>query len=170
MQLNTFQKNFLFTLASLSIICGIVCGGYFGYTYLKEKREAARVLDIELRVRRIMEYSICGKLSDTEKDRLERVKLNPTETKNVLVRIHKERANFWSSTIDEISKKRDYLNQSGGASRYWDYHAAITRFENDTSEAEDQMLSYLRAAEKIEHHDPSQPLELPKKTNNSTKA
>lgn len=163
MQLNAFQKNFIFTLVSLLIITSIAGGSYYGYIQIKEKREAARIADIERRVKMVMSMSICGTLSDTEKDRLERVKLNPDETKTVLALIHHERANFWSQKITEYKDREDYLNQSGGSSRYWDYNAAIEQLHKDKSTAIEQMLSYMLAASKIEKFDTSSPIEPPKK-------
>jgi hypothetical protein len=168
--LNTFQKNFLFVIASIIIIGIIAGGGYYGYIIVKEKREAARIADIEKRVQRVMDLSICGTLSDTEKDRLERVKSNPTETKNVLAQIHRERANFWSNKITEYKDREDYLNQSGGPDRYWDYNAAIEQLHKDKTTAIEQMLSYLAAASKIEKHDPSSPFESQDKKKGATKA
>ena len=140
MSQSSYLKNLLITLGILGLIGGI---GYSGYAWRINQKKA--------KVANVMKLNICAQFSDTERLRLDNYRLDPYETRRVLLEIHQNRISSWLSMTSTSAQKSRHFQDVQRNTGYG-FQTEIKEAKAEMWSAMEKVNDFTAAFKKIEEY------------------
>lgn len=151
--MNQFQKNVLF-VAVTACVLGLVG---FGINYALQEHarrvEEQRVQWRKANIKALKDLSGIGALSTEEQTRVDNAGDDFDRLQQVLLDIHQERINYWSSRLENAAARREKLQQTYTLAAAYglngQYSEAANEVSEDAQKATENLLGYRAAKERI---------------------